>query len=110
MLEPKKVITESTSNGVSVSFCAQWYPNVVAQLIPAIASEKEITVTLKGSLINDIAKSVDVDTATYDHDDNAIPQKLVKPSGEYWLYFWILVETEDLDATIEEAYIGAGGS
>src|SRR3972149_7056336 len=106
MLEPKQVISEPTSNGVSQTFCAQWYPNVVAQMIPAIASGKSLTVTLKGSMVNDIAKSTTCATVTLDHDDDAIPQKLVKPDGEYWLYYWLVIETTDANATIEEAYIG----
>lgn len=103
MLEPKKVITESTSNGVSVCFCAQWYPCVVCQLIPAIASEKTLTATLMGSLINDKDKAVECAHVDLDHDDDGIPTKIVKPAGEYWLYFWLLVETSDSEATIEEA-------
>jgi hypothetical protein len=110
MLEPQKVISESTSNGVSVCFCAQWYPNVVAQLIPAIASGKTLTTTLMGSLINDKDKAVECAHADLTHSDDGIPTKIAKPAGEYWLYFWLKVETEDADATIEEAYIGAGGA
>ena|SRR3990172_2709236 len=109
MLEPQKVIDTSTSNGVSEVFCAQWYPDVVAQLIPAIAQGKTLTVTLKGSMVNNINKSVTLDTATLDHDDDAISQKLVKPVGEYWLYYWLEIATTDANATIGEAYIGAGG-
>ena len=109
MLEPQQVISESTSNGVSAVYTAQWYPHVVAQMIPAIASGKSLTVTLKGSMVNDIEKAVTCATATYDHDDDAIPQKLVKPDGEYWLHYWLVIETADAEATIEEAYIGSGG-
>jgi hypothetical protein len=110
MIEPKQVITESTSNGVSAVYCAQWYPNVVAQMIPAIAADKTLTATLKGSMVNDIDKAVTCAIATLDHDDDAIPQKLVKPDGEYWLFYWLVIETADANATIEEAYIGAGGT
>jgi len=109
MLEPKKVIDEPTSNGTSQVFTAQWYPDVVALLIPAVESAKTVTATLMGSLVNDKDKGVELDTDTYDHDDDAIPQKLVKSNGEYWLYYWLEITTSDSEATIEEAWIGAGG-
>lgn len=110
MLEPKQVITTPTSNGVSAVFTAQWYPNVVAQLIPAIASGKTLTATLLGSLTNNVNNAVECAHVDLDHDDDGIPTKIAKPNGEYWLYFWLKVETSDADATVEEAYIGAGGS
>lgn len=109
MLEPKKVISASISNGVSLTFCAQWYPHVVAQLIPAIASGKTLTATLLGSLTNDVNDAVECAHADLTHANDGIPTKIAKPAGEYWLYFWLKVETSDVDAVITEAYIGAGG-
>lgn len=47
MLEPKKVISTPTSNGVSTVFTAQWYPNVVAQIIPSIGTGGTVTVKKK---------------------------------------------------------------
>lgn len=80
----------------------------MAQIIPDVAEGESLTVTLKGSLDNDINKAVecahtDINGAT------TTPTKVVKPVGEWWLYFWLVVETTDENSTVQEAYIGAGG-
>jgi len=110
MLEPQKVISESTSNGVSVCFCAQWYPNVCALLIPEVSDAGSILVELLGSMVPDVTKAAIVATATYTATQGTTPQKMLKPVGEWYLYYWIRLTCTTADAVITEAYIGAGGS
>lgn len=112
MFPPKKVIEEPTSNGVSTMFHGAWYPNVVAQIIPSIGAGGSITVTLKGSMqkYGDGSKGVTLAEDTYVEADGTTPQKLVKPAAEWWMHYWLEISSETADATINEAWLGSGGS
>jgi len=110
VLEPKKVIDTPTSNGVSAVFTAQWYPDVVAQIIPSIGAGGTVTVKLKAGLVSDINKAVELASADYDDTKHGIPQKLACAAGEWWLFYWLVISSEQTNAFVNEAYIGAGGA
>jgi hypothetical protein len=106
MLAPVKVATD-LSNGNSAVFNAQWYPFVVAQLTLSYGTSCTIIVKMQASLDN--SHWVDIVSDTFSNGDGATVS-LVKPAGEWWLYYRLNITVDKVATFVTDAWMGAGGS
>jgi len=97
MIKPEKVFDNKKGTGVSKKFNAQWYPNVVALI--KREGGKEHQVELQGSM--------DVEFTISETLDSTGRTKLVKPIGEWYPFYRLVIIKNDGVIT---AFIGAGGA